>query len=191
MESAPAKIGTPAPEMIYRDTMHDGKVCFTRVSNNSKEIDTKEIKKDQHFSDNLKDGWNGKFVKKLGGSKVKAKDTIFADGHQVYSTKLNEYVTIKSYSADEKDPMAGVYTCSKAKYENGVVSSENVELPRSDLTKFISVRVNMMPNTKYLGVLKGSQECSFKIGIHDKVVKVQQLAAADTEAEKIGGFIQT
>ena len=162
------------------------------MSMNSKEIDSKVIKKDPHFSDNLKDGWGGQFIKKMGGSSVKAKDKIYDDGTQAYSKKLNEYVTVKKYDADEKDPMGGKYTCSYPKYENGVfVSSEDVELPRQDVVKFISVRVNMMSNTKYTDGLKGAQECSFKININDKVSKVQQLAAADIEAEKIGGFIQT
>ena len=112
-----AKLDNEAAEVTWVKTMNDGFVPFVRMCDNSKEI--KDVKKDQHFAENLKDGWSGQLVRKMAGATIKAKGKVFDDGQNAYSTKLNEYVQVKRFEKDDKDDKAGTYVCSKPKYEDG------------------------------------------------------------------------
>lgn len=90
--------------IVWKDTQKDGFVPFERLTGNSTEMDAKRVKKDDHFKDNLADGWSGQFIRKIAASGAKPKDSAFEEGQHVYSRQLNDYVQVKSFEKDEKDP---------------------------------------------------------------------------------------
>ena len=50
--------------VIWRDTLNDGKVPCIMITGNVIEKQTKVIKKDKHFAENMLDSFGGQIVRK-------------------------------------------------------------------------------------------------------------------------------
>lgn len=97
-ESAPGKGANPAKAaqaaVIWKSTLEDDTLPFSKMTDNMYEKDAKTIKKDKYFAENLiLDEFGGKFVRKLGGSSGTGSERKkFTEGEYVYSKSLDEYL---------------------------------------------------------------------------------------------------